>query len=197
MSTLEKIVLYDSPEAAHEASGISGWVSRDGHYCGKGAAAENMARWRGCTHVKCEKCGAIHEKIRGCEACRNKRLSEEYRGAPTAAWDGSTPIVIQDSDHFFFDIDSLCEFCFDHECQPDELRLMHCLPNYARPLSSEHFCDDLPEDGEVPDELEDAINVFNAALKAYGKPLSWREGKTAVLKPTGITVEFEREDETP
>lgn len=74
---------------------------------------------------------------------------------------------------------------------------MHCAPNYPRELTSEYFCDDLPEDGDVPAEIEDAIRVFNAALKAYGKPLSWSEGKIAVMKPLGIEVAFEREDTEP
>ena len=197
MKTEEKQVLYTSDEAATYRTNISGWVSRKGQFCGEGKHGEDAARYIGCTHVKCEKCGTVHTKTSACEICRDHRMTEIYEAAPRKKWDGSTPIVIQDSDFFFFDVESLKDWCFEHQCQPDDLRLMHCIGSSPRLLSSEHFCDDLSEDQELPIELQDAIDVFNEAVMSYGKPLSWREGNEAVEKPTGIVVEFEREDEAP
>ena len=58
----EKIVMYDSPEAATYRTDIKGWVSRDGHFYGdNGPSAEHGARWSGCTHMNC-KCGTSMRK---------------------------------------------------------------------------------------------------------------------------------------
>lgn len=45
----KKIIPYDSPEAASFKT-VTGWVSSDGIFCGND---EHVARYRGCTHIKC------------------------------------------------------------------------------------------------------------------------------------------------
>lgn len=60
-----------------------------------------------------------------------------------------------------------------------DLRLIVCVPNRAKFLDDSHFVDDLPDDGESPVELLDAIEAFNKALEAL-PPLSWSPGKFAL-----------------
>jgi len=48
-----KIIMFDSNEAANFQTGLSGWVSRQGHYWGND---ERAARYDGCTHTHCEDC---------------------------------------------------------------------------------------------------------------------------------------------
>ena len=64
-------ILFDAPDAAHYQTGIKGWVSRQGHYFGDGPQSEDMARYDGCTHVACRKCGAPTKKgWTACNSCR-------------------------------------------------------------------------------------------------------------------------------
>jgi hypothetical protein len=75
----QEMVLYDSPEAAQFVTGISGWVNRHGMFYGNGKDAEDMARWSGCTHKKCE-CGNIMEKRwTMCDVCRERNSIERYK----------------------------------------------------------------------------------------------------------------------
>jgi hypothetical protein len=64
----EKVIMYDSQEAATHRTDISGWVSRDGGFY---ADNEHLARWAGCTHMTCE-CGKpyIKGKVR-CDECQS------------------------------------------------------------------------------------------------------------------------------
>ena len=53
-----EMILNTSDEAAHFVTGLSGWVSRHGHFYGND---ERLARYDGCTHTVCE-CGKPCEK---------------------------------------------------------------------------------------------------------------------------------------
>ena len=180
MTAYKTIVMEDSPEAATYRMDIEGWVSRDGKFCGDGKAGEHAARYVGSTHRKCETCGAVIAKTSYCQSCHDKRIAEKYKSAERVKWDGVTPLVIAGSDRYFWTTDDLDDYCDEHFCKPSDLMLMVCDPQYARGISSDIWEDVMPEDMDVPDELEDAIKEFNKAVKAYGKPLSWTEGKFAV-----------------
>lgn len=182
----EKIILPDSPEAATQTT-LSGWLSRSGRFFAGNAEAERLARYDGSTHRKCE-CGAIIEKISWCRECSDRRDREKYKNAPRKEWDGIAPLVIFGTDNWFFDEDDLECYCLDNGCVPDDLMLMFCEPVYANTITSDIWSDEL-EDRDTPVELETAIENFNAEVKAYGKPLCWREGKVAVQKPIRFEVE--------
>src|SRR5208337_1957385 len=105
----EKIVMYDSPEAATRVD-MPGWLSRLGHfYPGNHASSEHGARWSGCTHQKCE-CGKIfeHGRIR-CDSCQAKIDSEKYYAFPVADWDGVTPTCDDSRDKYFWDKEQLLD----------------------------------------------------------------------------------------
>lgn len=175
----KKIILEESDEAATYRTDIKGWVSADGIYCGDGPAGERQARYVGSTHRKCKTCGELVEKIGYCRRCRDDRIAKKYQLAPRMKWDGETPLVICDDDHYFFSAEELDDYCEENECLPAELRLMICVPQFARTICSDIWEDVLPEDTDVPVELETAIETFNASVKAYGKPLSWTQGTCA------------------
>ncbi len=170
----DKIVMFDSPEAA-KLTTITGWVSRTGQFFGDD---ERRARWSGCTHETCEECGHIHE--RGCcRECLNKRDIQAWKNAPRAPWDGKTPLYSEKYDKYFFwnAEQAAQELAEDMDQTLADLLLYICEPRYASPVSDDYFCDDLPEDGELPDAIQDAMERFNAAIKAAG-PLSWTPGKS-------------------
>ena len=169
-----KIILPDSPEAAHQQT-VTLWVSRHGHAYND----ERIARFDGSTHSKCE-CGNICDKnYTKCKDCISKQDREKYKAMPFKEWDGETPLCLFNSDTYFWGEDDIENYCEENECNADSLELVICNPNLPRELDSEFFCDELPDDGDgdLPKELQKAIDDFNAAVKAYGKPLSWIEGK--------------------
>jgi len=171
---------YHSPEAASIQT-VSGWVSRTGHFWGKD---EHMARYDGSTHRVCKENPehGVHEKNAWCEKCRAERMDAKFAAMPRREYDG-TPIVVFDSDTYFFDADDLISWLLDNDIKPEDARLVFCKPNYASPIDpNEHFSDDLPEDGEVSATLAAAFDVLNKVIEAEG-PLSWNEGDTAVTLP--------------
>jgi hypothetical protein len=175
----EKIVLYDSDEAATYKTGIVGWVASTGQYWAKD---EHMARWSGCTHMKCE-CGKIFPKGRlHCDSCQAKLDTEKYYALPLIDWDETTPVCEWHDDRYFWDKESVLEYMYDlledakkHNCEP-EFQLVICEPQYLHRLDSDNWVDDLAEDGELPDAVMEAIDVFNEILKNQG-PSCWYAGK--------------------
>ena len=175
----EKIVLDTSDEAAKFVTGISGWVSRDGHFCGND---EHIARYIGSTHKLCE-CGNIVEKMwLKCGACRAKEAQERFNSFPNKEWDGNSPIALFDGEEFFFDYSALSDYCEDHDTSPEKLMLVHCRPNYAREIDpNELYCDELPEDGEVDGNLAEEFEKLNRYIRENKIVLSWSHDDVAVI----------------
>jgi hypothetical protein len=98
---------------------------------------------------------------------------------PFVEWDGKSPVCLFHSDKFFFDESSIEDYCEENEIDLADLDLVICEPQYAPELEGDFFADYLPSerDDELPDELQSAIDEFNAKVKAYGTPLSWVPGK--------------------
>lgn len=168
-----EVVLSTSDEAATIRT-VTGWVSRNGRFWGDD---ERIARYDGCTHGVCE-CGATMEKHwTKCEACRNASALERFAQKPRADWDGSTPLYSDAAERYFFCNSELADFIEDeYEGDIESLRLVICEPNHARPLDPDNWADDLPEDGDLPDELEAAIKALNEIVRTL-EPLSWSAGK--------------------
>lgn len=174
----ETIVMYDSQEAAQYLTGIWGWVDRHGIYYGYGPEAELTARYAGCTHKPCAKCGQPTEKMyASCNACRRLAEIARYGAMPRAGWDGKAMVYSEARGEFFDSPDDAAEAIDEDETLAD-LRLVICEPVYVTPLESDYCSDDLPEDGELPDAVWEAMQAFNAAVA--GIVLSWAPGKYAL-----------------
>jgi hypothetical protein len=185
----KEIVLNTSDEAAKPITGISGWVDRHGRFWG---TDERMARWSGATHIACELCGVPIEKTRLiCGCCWAKRQAERYANMPKKEHAGE-PLYSDTTDHYFWSVDELDEYCFNNETTPERLKLIICEPVYAKELNpGDIYADDLPEDGEIDDEIEVAFITLNAAIRACKTPLSWMPGKYAAMfsnNPKGETT---------
>lgn len=172
----EKRILSTSDEAASIQT-VTGWVSRLGRFWGND---ERMARYEGCTHGFCE-CGAVVEKsyIR-CNSCQVVLERERYQTRPTQVWDGATPLYSDAREEYFMDAESLADMLADVEDVPtiEDLRLVICEPNHASQIEPDHWCDDLPEDGDIPSEMAEALKAFNEVVRRQA-PLSWSPGKYA------------------
>ncbi len=178
MKPNEKMVLDTSDEAASIKT-VTGWVSRTGRFWGDD---ERMARYDGSTHKQCE-CGRIAEKsyIR-CEACRSKADIEKFKARPVKVWDSEAFLYSDAHDKYFQDLESLIDYLSDYDEDDkytlEDLRLIICEPNMAREVESDFWCDDLPEDGDLPSEMAEALRVFNEVVRR-APPLSWSPGKYA------------------
>lgn len=186
------VVTFDSPHAA-ERSTAHGWRSRHGRFFEDGPQAENLARYDGCTHMLCRECGALVEKpYMLCPVHEAMEEKERFAKCEKTPWDGVTPLVIFGDDRYFWDVEGLLDYCLDNEVSPDQLPLIICEPNYAHGISSEIWSDILPEDVNLPQALEDALNDFNKAVDAYKKPISWDGGKFAAIIPEEIVEEYRK-----
>jgi len=179
----EKRIDYNAPEAASIQT-VTGWVSSKGRFWGND---EHMARYEGSTHRICKENPehGEHETNSWCEKCRDERMTAKWEAMPRREYD-DTPVVVFDSDTYFFDADDLVNWLDEHDIKPEDAQLVFCKPNYPRQIDpNEHFNDDLPEDGEVSATLAAAFDVLNAVIAAE-PPMSWTEGNEAVILPANF-----------
>ncbi|MFH1984821.1 MAG: hypothetical protein ABIL58_23515 [Pseudomonadota bacterium] len=182
----EKIVMYDSPEAAKQGKKLLfGWWSRKGRYYAPGKEAEHMARWDGCTHRRCD-CGEIMERMwTKCAKCREKAEVERHAARETAEWDGKGPIYSETIDRFFMGWSEVEDYCVDQDppVAYKDLRLLACQPIMAQPIDPfDYYGDNLPEedDGSLPHEIVMAFKRLNEEIRACTTPLAWEPSKIAV-----------------
>ncbi|AEJ01219.1 hypothetical protein Nit79A3_1387 [Nitrosomonas sp. Is79A3] len=173
----EKPIFPESEEAAKFVTGISGWVDRYGGFFGTN---EKLARYSGSTHKHCG-CGAAIPKNSYCEPCCKNKNSELYLIIERREWDQKTPLFSQSHDKYLFDKDDLFDLmCEAQVTDPDELELFICEPNHLGEIESDYWADYLPDDGELPPEVEAALEEFNAVIRK-SEPVSWSPGKFAAI----------------
>lgn len=184
---LEEIIPFDSDRAARLTT-VTGWVSRNGHFYGDD---ERTARYDGCTHKPCADCGALirRDGLVCCQPCFEKRDAARFAEMPREEWDGETPIVIFNTDTYFFGEDDLDDYCTEHDVARETLRLAICTPQTGRHVDAmDLFEDVLVEDAseyDIPDPIREAVEQLNKAIEAAGA-FSWTQGKyAAVVKPSG------------
>lgn len=173
----EKVIFPESPEAAQYKTGIEGWVSRDGRFFG---GNEHLARYCGSTHKKCS-CGAVILINRYCEDCRSAERLKVFNAMPIVKWDGETPLVIFDSDTYFFSEDDIVDYCVEREIMPSELDVVLCVGNFPGEISGGDQWDDfIPEGSDFESvfskEAQEKLDELNAILRDHA-PISWSEGK--------------------
>lgn len=178
METNTKVVMWDSDEAAKWTEGISGWVSRDGFFWGKD---ERAARYSGCTHVLCEDCGSPIDKGHLiCRECTRKREIKKYEAMPKAEWN-EAGMIYSIALNKYFSCWEDAEYCAeDHESSLNDMLLVICEPQYLHFIDEDNWCDELAEDGELPDTVAQALDELNEAIKEYG-PVSWFPGNKAAM----------------
>jgi len=176
-----KVVLFDSDEAAHYRTNLSGWVSRHGRFMGND---ERAARYDGCTHTRCEDCGEPVDRGRlVCPKCGEARDVKRYNAMPKEEWDGNGMLYSDAANKYFLDWDDIEGYLEDEEGTVESLRLIICTPEYLPLLDpSDYGCDSLAEDGELPDVVIEAIEEFNKVIRKVGA-VSWYPGKKAVIIP--------------
>ena len=187
MPAQKPIIMFDAPEAASLKT-VTGWVSADGRFFG---GDENLARYCGATHRRCDVNPEhqIYEVNSYCKECRQVRRQAKFAAMPIKEWAGE-PLVIFDGDQYFFDEDSLRDYLIDSDIELADLQLCICEPNYPSQIDpGDHFCDNLPEDGEIrDDQLLAAFELLNEMIRK-SEPLSWSEGEFAASLPQSLIDE--------
>lgn len=183
----EEIILPDDPRAATYRTDIEGWVSRKGLFFGMN---ERTARYDGSTHTACSKCGiATKHPYIICDKCRDIIGKEKYEARPSKVWDGKAMLYSLSVDEYFIGIEEAVEYLEDQNDEIinektllEDLQLVICEPVHIQ-LQEELFDHKLPIDEYTGDfivaqELDDAINTFNDAMKDV--IVSWKPGKFRV-----------------
>jgi hypothetical protein len=165
----EKVIMFDSPEAA-QFKPVEGWVDSHGYFFGND---ERTARYSGSTHTKCETCGEVHLTRSWCGACHRRKAQERFLSFPVEKWDGVTPTCLYGTETFFFG-DAVLDYVAD--LAPDEeVQICKCTPGYLSTIDTDHWCDDLPEDGELPDAVQTALDALNEAIKVAEQACWWED----------------------
>lgn len=171
------VVMYESDEAASIQT-LTGWVDRNGRFWG---ADEHMARYCGSTHRICEKNPAhgVRESNGYCEQCHAEHRQNHFATLEKKVWAGE-PLVVFDNDTYFFDAESLVDYCLEHNVLPSELQLLICEPNYPREIDMVDHCEEIIPDGgdhhDIPEAIWQASEALNKAIRE-SEPISWSGGK--------------------
>lgn len=122
-----------------------------------------------------------------CPECREKHRTERYLKLELIKWDGETPLVIWDTDTYFFNEDEIRYHCEEFGIEIKDLQLVVCEPNKARTFDLNEFLEDvLSEDMSAYDysdgirsacEIEEIVNDW---LKDIS-PISWSGGNKRII----------------
>lgn len=185
-----KVVMMESDEAASIKT-ITGWVDRHGRFWGDN---EHQARWSGSTHRQCRNHPENHPAYPSngfCELCQKASRQAKFAQMTRVVWAGE-PLVIFDTDIYFFDTDSLVDYCRDNAVLPGELQLVICQPNHVPQIDIEQHCEEImPEDGDIsriPQNILDAVEALNKAIKE-AKEVSWSQGTQVAIIPDDLLDE--------
>jgi hypothetical protein len=92
---------------------------------------------------------------------------------PVVEWDEKTPLCLYGSDQYLCNYSEILDYCEENDLRPLELMLVLCEPVKLRTLDSDFFADCLADEQELPAEIENAIDEFNAKIAAYPHVVSW------------------------
>ena len=127
------MILNDSPDAARYVTGLSGWVSRNGKFFGNTEEGERLARWDGCTHIPCKKCGTpTNRNYTLCPACQRAYARELHARKDRAPWHGKM-IYSYENDEYYDSPDDARDALEDGQTMED-LRLVLCVPTRVQPI---------------------------------------------------------------
>ena len=172
----EKQIIYDDENAAKFVENIKGWVDINNRFFGNNPDSEHNARFSSCTHKKCT-CGKLMTKgWTKCEECRSNQEIERYNKLPFLKYNGEL-VYSEMADKYFRDADEIEEYCEENDVDAKDLRLVFCEPNKFSEIDADYWEDVLPEDRELPNELQKALDNLNKVISEL-PPASYSPGGT-------------------
>jgi hypothetical protein len=132
--------------------------------------ADRITKDQIATHVDCIDCGVEFEKDytyqKRCFSCDSKKDNENYHKLELVEWDEKTPLVIYGDEQYFYDLDSIEEYCEDNEIDKSQLMLVLCKETHFGEINiAEQFQDELHEDWEPDGELLKIEKELNNYLR--------------------------------
>jgi len=188
MKETNEIIMFNDDKAAKYYTDLKGWVSGKGHFYGE---SEDIARYDGCTHVKCKECEKVTLKHKSyCDDCKSIKERERYLAMPEKEY--SNEIVYSEShDRYFTEFSDIQEFIDDNEEDEitiDSLMLVSCEPQFL-PQIDESWCEDIfPEDCNLHDvapDIYDALESLNELIRDRKEPVSWYPDKFRIVFKSG------------
>jgi len=172
VSKEEKIILYDSPEAARlltpeDLIETPLWIG------GRGIHAiitpnESTARYAGCTHKTCPETGEVFEKgYSHGPTVRARREWERYNNLRQVEVTEDTVFSFYDGGEVYDGEDELFEALVYREAESIGMVTVG-VPIDFRELDEDYWEDDLPEDYEFSPKVYDLIRQLNAAIAEEG-----------------------------
>ena len=134
---------------------------------------------------ECKDTRACYNRQKDNLKCHEIRQIKRYAALPQEEWDEKGMLYSEAAGNYFSSWDEVEEYLEEDTAEDDEktiegLRLIICEPNYLPLITDDYGYDELVEDGELPDDVIQAIEDFNKAIKAAG-PVSWSPGKKAAV----------------
>jgi len=99
---------------------------------------------------------------------------------PKEEWDEKGMLYSDLDGKYFSSWGKVEDYAEDKEIGIDKLRLIICEPQYLPLIPDDYGCDELPQDGELPDDVIQAINDVNKVIRA-SEPISWYPGRKAAI----------------
>jgi len=121
------------------------------------------------THTDCKSCGNEFKKRytydHTCSNCLHKNNIDKYYTFPLVEWDGKACLFdYLSDDKYFFDTESIVEYCEDNEINPRDLMLVVCSTSNFSAIDFDNWAEEVHEDWEPSAEFEKKLQEFNDFL---------------------------------
>ena len=169
-------------QAAEKVTNLEGWVCKKcRQFWGED---QHMARYCCAGDLPCETegCDARVKKhsYMYCQSCLDKRDLEKYLSFKEVDWDGESPLVAYNDDHYYFDEDSIREHAEEMDVKPWEMRLVICVEESKPTFSMYDFLDDYLCEGQENDANWDVMDKHVNAWIQKNVPIVWIQSKQRV-----------------
>jgi len=166
-------------EAAEHKTGIEGWVCKTcRRFWGDN---EHMAKWCCAGDLKCETkdCAARVKKhsYMYCDQCLSKRDVARWLKLEEVAWDGKSPLVLDDDDKYFFNVEDLDEYLEEHKLSVEDVRLVIAVPDSPPWFEMSEFLSDYLSEDSDRLGFEKIDKLVNKWIEKNA-PKMWVPGKT-------------------
>lgn len=145
------------------------------------------------THADCVICGKemlikYHRTPYKCNDCLDVEVRKEFLKLPLVEWDGKQPLAIYDCDEtYFFDSDSLLDYCLDNEKDVSELMLVTCHETKFSQIDVyEQQQEVIHENWEPEPELDKLVTALNDYLSKASTRTWFQDDKRVLLKMEDI-----------
>jgi len=169
VSKKEKIILYDSPEAARlltpeDLIKTPVWVSNPAFWPQVITPNESTARRAGCTHKICPETGEVFVKgYSHGPTVRARRERERYNNLRQVEVTGDTVLSFFDGEEVYDGEDELFEALVEQDADCIGMVTVG-VPVKFRALTTEYWADDLPDGDDIDGQALDLIHQLNAEL---------------------------------